>query len=292
VYYFFDEIQNVKGWEKWLHVQLERRQRYFVVSGSNANLLSGKLALALTGRHLTLELFPFSFAEFRRAKPRATLTEFLQQGGFPKPILSSHGEALLREYYIDIIERDVRRHVGARSTVPLSQIAKATFEAMGSELSFRNLAAAFATTPDTVKTYVNAFELAYLCVACPFFTFSEKKSQVRPRKYYPIDLGLRNSVITRGGQDLGKKLECAVLHHVRRTHRSVFYWRGKGEVDFVVPTPEGLLPIQVSKGDEQGRHLAAVEEFAREHRGVLAPKFINLERAEKLLLGKVSLSQV
>jgi uncharacterized protein len=292
VYYFFDEIQNVAGWEKWLHIQLERRSRYFVVTGSNSNLLDGKLAMALTGRHITIELFPFSFAEFRRAKPRGTLTEYLSSGGFPRPLLSSHGDSLLREYFTDIIERDVRRHVGARSTVPLSQIAKATFEAMGSELSLRNIARAFSTTADTVKTYIDAFELAYLSISCPFFTFSERKSQVRPKKYYPIDLGIRNSIITRGGGDIGKSLECAILHHLRRTYRTVFYWKGRGEVDFVVQTPEGLLPIQVTYGDEKTRHIAAIEEFAREHRGTLAPKYIDMARAEKLLAGKVSLEQL
>jgi uncharacterized protein len=79
LYYFFDEIQNVSGWEKWLHIQLERKHRYFVVTGSNSNLLNGKLAMALTGRHITVELFPFSFREFRRAKPRGTFTEYLSR---------------------------------------------------------------------------------------------------------------------------------------------------------------------------------------------------------------------
>lgn len=291
-FYFFDEIQNVKGWEKWLHVQLERKRRHFVVTGSNSNLLGGNLATALTGRHLTVELFPFSFRELRQAKPRATLQDFLKFGGFPRAVLGKQGEVLLREYFIDIIERDVRRHVGARSTVPLSQIAKATFEAMGSELSLRNIAKAFGTTADTVKTYVFAFELAYLTISCPFFAYSERVSQVHPRKYFPIDLGLRNSVITRGGHDLGKSLECAVLHHLRLSHRTVYYWKGRGEVDFIVQTPEGLLPVQVSMGDEKTRHVAAVEEFARAHRGTLSPKFIDEKRAEKLLLGKVSLEQL
>lgn len=65
-YFFFDEIQNVEHWEKWLHTQLERpKNNYFVVTGSNAHLLSGEFATALTGRHLTVELFPFSFKECR-----------------------------------------------------------------------------------------------------------------------------------------------------------------------------------------------------------------------------------
>jgi uncharacterized protein len=163
---------------------------------------------------------------------------------------------------------------------------------MGSELSLRNIARAFGMTADTVKTYVLAFEQAYLTISCPFFAYSERVTQVHPRKYYPIDLGLRGAVITRAGQDLGKSLECAVLHHLRRHYRKVYYWRGRGEVDFVVETPEGLLPIQVSLSDERTRHVAAVEEFARAHRGTLAPKFIDSARAAALLLGKVSLAQV
>ena len=291
-YYFFDEIQNVKGWEKWLHVQLEQRKRHFVVSGSNANLLGGKLGTALTGRHLTYELFPFSFAEFRKVRPRASLEDYLQQGGFPRPLLGKRPEPLLRQYFTDIIERDVRQHVGARSSVALAQIAKTAFESMGSELSLRNIAKAFGTTADTVKTYVQAFEAAYLTVSCPFFAYSERVSQVHPRKYYPIDLGLRRSVVTRSGYDLGKSLECAVLHHLRRSYRTVYYWHGKGEVDFVVQTPDGLIPIQISVGDEKTRHIAAVEEFARVHRGALAPKFIDMARAEKLLSGRKSLEEL
>src|SRR5581483_2073091 len=61
-YFFFDEIQNVLEWEKWLHTQLERpKNNYFIVTGSNSRLLSGQFATALTGRHISLELFPFSF---------------------------------------------------------------------------------------------------------------------------------------------------------------------------------------------------------------------------------------
>ena len=64
-YYFFDEIQNVKNWEKWLHIKLAKRKRFFIISGSNSTLLSGKLGTALTGRHLTFEVFPFNYSEFK-----------------------------------------------------------------------------------------------------------------------------------------------------------------------------------------------------------------------------------
>jgi len=66
-YFFFDEIQNVQEWEKWLHVQLERpKENYFILTGSNSCLLSGEFATALTGRHISIELFPFSFQEYKK----------------------------------------------------------------------------------------------------------------------------------------------------------------------------------------------------------------------------------
>lgn len=75
--YLFDEIQWVKGWQRWLRSQLDRpRTRRFVVTGSNAHLLSGELGSSLTGRHHTVELFPFDFDEYRAARPKATIDEF------------------------------------------------------------------------------------------------------------------------------------------------------------------------------------------------------------------------
>ena len=126
VYFFFDAIQNVKLWEKWLHIQLERPKNcYFIVTGSNAALLGGKMASALTGRHLSYELFPFSFPEFLEMFPTKGLEDFLNLGGFPRAIQSEDPNQLLREYFVDIIQRDVRQHVAARSEVPLVQVAKA-----------------------------------------------------------------------------------------------------------------------------------------------------------------------
>jgi len=117
-YFFLDEIQGVTGWEKWLRTQLERpKDNYFVVTGSNAQLLSGELASALSGRYLTLELFPFDLTEFHRVHPKGTLADYLELGGFPGPLLVHDGDRLRQQYFSDIIERDIRERVGARSSV-------------------------------------------------------------------------------------------------------------------------------------------------------------------------------
>ena len=117
---FLDEIQWVNGWERWLRSKLERPGRFqFVISGSDAHLLSGELSSVLTGRHITVELFPFDLFEFRKVHRNASLADYLHKSGFPEPNSSEDGDRLLRQYFIDILQRDVRERVGARSSLTL-----------------------------------------------------------------------------------------------------------------------------------------------------------------------------
>jgi len=261
-YFFLDEVQSVTGWEKWLRTQLERpKNNYFVVTGSNAQLLSGELSGVLTGRHLGLELFPFDLSEFRQVHPNGTLEDYLEAGGFPEPLLIESGDRLRQQYFSDIIERDIRERVGARSAVAIKQVVQMAFEAAGAELSLRRLAGAAGIAVDTAAGYLAACEAAYLVFSVPYFAFSDRKRAARNKKYYPIDTGLRRMAVTRTGADRGKLLECAVHLELRRRGLKPAYWRGKGEVDFVVTTDRGITPIQVSWERPIDRHHRALEEF-------------------------------
>ena len=261
-YFFLDELQGVSGWEKWLCTQLERpKDNYFVVTGSNAQLLSGELSGVLTGRHLTIELYPFNLGEFRQVRPSGTLEDYLEAGGFPEPLLLDAGDRLRQQYFSDIIERDIRERVGARSTVAIKQVVQMAFESAGAELSLRRLAGAAGIAVDTAAGYLAACEAAYLVFSVPYFAFSDRKRAARNKKYYPIDTGLRRMVVTRTGADRGKLLECAVHLELRRRGLQPAYWRGQGEVDFVVTTDRGIIPIQVSWEPPTDRHHRALEEF-------------------------------
>jgi len=264
--YFLDEIQNVEGWERWLRSELDRpRGRRFVVTGSNAHLLSGELASSLTGRHLTVELFPFDYDEYRVVRPKGTVLQYLNDGGFPAPLTSLDGDRLRRAYFDDIVERDVRERVGARSSQPLRQLAQMLFESAGSELSVRRAAAALGMAEDTVALYLAAIADAYLAFAVPYFAWSERKRAVRQKKHYPIDTGLRRVSVTKTGEDHGKMLECATFLLLRRRFGSVSYWRDQGEVDFVVVKGGEPVPVQVSWDAPTERHRKAVDEFHAAH---------------------------
>ncbi|MCY3564686.1 MAG: ATP-binding protein [Gammaproteobacteria bacterium] len=281
---FLDEIQWVTGWERWLASKLERPDRFrFVISGSNAHLLSGELSTVLTGRHVTVELFPFDPAEFRKLRPKASLADYLHHGGFPEPVVSEDGDLLLRQYFSDILQRDVRERVGARSSLSLRQVVQMVFESAGSELSLRRIAAASGIAVETVAAYLEACEQAYLLFSCPWFAFSERKRSHRNRKYYPVDTALRRVSVTRAGQDMGKALECATFVELRKRGFDVFYWRDAGEVDFVVQSADRPTPIQVTLDGAAERHMRSLDAFHETFPTACEPVIVTMDNFPNVL---------
>ena len=284
LHFFFDEIQWVEGWERWLRVQLDRPAGHtFVVSGSNARLLSGELGSSLTGRHLTVELYPFDDREFRDLSPGSTFSDWLVRGGFPEPATLPDGDRLLRQYLADIVERDVRERIAARSSLAIRQLVQMIFESAGSELSLRRIAAARGIAVDTASAWLEACEDAYLLFACPYFAWSERKRVSRNAKYYPVDAGLRRVVVTPGTVDRGKALECAVFLTLRRRFGQVFYWRGGGEVDFVVVRGREAIPIQVTADEPRERHLRALDAFYETHPHAAEAVFVTADAFHEAL---------
>ena len=272
-YFFLDEIQNVKEWEKWLRLKVDRPTKdCFIITGSNSTLLSGELATVLTGRHLSIELFPFSLREYLTLRPESSLLEYLKYGGFPRPLQSDEPFQLLRQYFSDIVERDVRRNVSGKSLI---QVAKAVFESTGSELSARSLSRRIEVSTDTMINYLNALTQAYLILPCPYFTFSERKRLVRNNKWYPIDCGMMHSISVSESSNIGKSFETIVFHALKAKYKDVYYWRDQGEVDFVVIEGTSPRPIQVSWDGIKDRHKSALLEFASRHPSSLEPIVID-----------------
>lgn len=285
-YFFFDEIQNVEGWEKWLHTQLERpKHNFFILTGSNSCLLSGEFATALTGRHITVELFPFSFAEYKILLPKQNLEDYLVSGGFPRPLTMEQPYQLLQEYFNDIILRDVLKRVHARTPETIKQVAKMAFETCGSELSYRKIAAVTGLTVDTVKSYLEACEDAYLLFACHYFAFSEKKQLSKNKKYYPIDSGMRYAITSTTGRDFGKSLELMVFLNLKQSYEQVFYWQDihKGEVDFVGIRGSTIVPYQVTWQGPEPRHEKALQHFYENFPHAEEAVFITQDNANDFL---------
>ena len=228
-----------------------------------------------------MRLFPFNFAEYKMLFPKKKLESYIKSGGFPRALMFEDPPKLLQEYFNDIILRDVVKRVNARSSDAIKQVAKMAFESCGSELSYRKIAAVAGSNVDTVKSYLEGCEQAYMLFECPYFAFSQKKQMSRNKKFYPIDPGLHDAVTTTGNNNLGKHLETLVFLRLKQEYGKVYYWRDdSGEVDFITLAGNTIQPYQVSWDSIKPRHGSALEDFYQNFPQANEPIFITKDNAK------------
>jgi hypothetical protein len=233
---FFDEIQLVDGWEMYIRQKLDEGFKV-VITGSNASLLSKELGTRLTGRHITQELFPFSYTEFidfLHLKPNAeSLTRYLQTGGFPEYI-KTNDEEQLYTLFEDILIRDIVARYGIKDAKSLQRLATYLFSNIGNRVTATKLKQPLSIgATSTVLTWFSHLELSYLLAFVPMFSHSTKAQMINPRKVYAIDLGLVNVISNNQTDDLGLKLENLIFLHLRRKYDEIYYFDDKGECDFI-----------------------------------------------------------
>ncbi len=235
--YFFDEIQNVGNWERFIRTLLDKKKQIYI-TGSNASLLSKELGTKLTGRHVRYELFPFSYKEmllFISKKPGVeSFNEYFIYGGFPE-YLKQKDTRILQELFKDIITRDIIVRHGIRNSKTIKELALYLLSNVGKEYSYTNLKKDFQLgSVNTVISFVSYFEDSYLLFSVPKFEYSYRKQLINPKKIYAIDNGLINSNTVSFSKDDGRLLENSVFIELRRQCKNLFYYRGKNECDFVI----------------------------------------------------------
>lgn len=246
--FLFDEIQNIYGWEKFVRRLFDEGKKVFV-TGSNAKLLSSELATSLTGRHLKLELFPFSFKEFLSYKnvemknfydtreKSAIINyckEYLKSGGFPEIIISRNTEEL-KQLYQDVILKDLIVRFKIRDVKAFRELALFLVSNVASPASFNNLKKMLGfKSATTVKSYIDFLEESYLIFSVPKFDYSIKKQIINEKKIYAIDTGIINSVAFSFSDNSGRLLENAAYIELKRRGHVIYYHKNKNECDFVL----------------------------------------------------------
>lgn len=235
--YFFDEIQNVPQWERFIRFLTDRKAKA-VITGSNASLLSRELGTKLTGRHIQTELFPFSFLEFIKLcnmkENIDSFEKYMFKGGFPE-FLKKDDETILHELLRDVIMRDIAIRYGIKNTGILNKLAIYLVSNIGKELSFNSLKQILEVkSVQSIIDYLSYLEDSYLIFTIPRFSYSYKKQQVNPKKVYSIDNGLSGANSVSFSKDKGKMLENLVFISLRKKYKDIFYFQEKGECDFVI----------------------------------------------------------
>ena len=261
-----DEIQNVPGWE--LFVSRLRESKKVVVTGSNARLMSGEMSTHLTGRHVDLLLYPFSFREFiryrgveldehstkSRGEALAALGEYNAVGGIPEVVKG--GARMAEEIKRDIVVRDIIARHRIRNERVFHETIRFLLNNYGKEVSYNRLASAFGLkSVHTASDYVSYAEEAYLVLTVERYSTKTLSRYTMPRKVYAIDPALAG----RKEESSGAVLENAVFLAIRRrisyseTGEELYYWRDEeGEVDFVLAREgRAVRLIQVTAAGER-----------------------------------------
>jgi predicted AAA+ superfamily ATPase len=297
-WYFFDEVQNVPGWEVFVRSRLDAG-KHFTITGSNASMLSKDLGTRLTGRHVRHELFPFSYNEmlqFTEQVPGpASFEHYLRDGGFPEYIKTTRIDAL-QQLFQDIITRDIITRHKIRATKQLIEIALYLISNTGNEFSYTSLKNSFSLgSTNTAIEFISHLEDSYLLLTVPRFNFSIKKQLVAPKKGYAIDTGIARANSLSYSSDLGRALENAVFLQLKRQHKDVLSYKEKQECDFIVRdrgTIVGAIQACLKLSDENqqreiGGLIAALEAFNLDHGTI-----VTLIDADELTMAGKSISVV
>ena len=286
--FFFDEIQNVPGWERFVRRMQDSGHKFFI-TGSNATLLSRELGTKLTGRYVSVELYPFSFGEYlafhdvavakgdvlktpRRAMIKQLFNRFFTEGGMPEYVTSVTNEALSKVYE-SILYRDIITRYELKDERPMRELCLYLFSNIGALFSYSNLKNILGLgSVNTIKSYLRYLENSFLFFGIRCYQPSVKKQIVTPKKIFCIDNAMARVAGFSFSENKGHFLENIVFLELQRQGRDIFYYRTHtgAEVDFIIRRGERVeQALQVtwslagtSRDREVTAMVAALEELS------------------------------
>lgn len=270
VYLFLDEIQGVKGFNRWIGSKYERKETIkFVLSGSRRSLVESESATVLTGRNVQIDVYPLNFYEYLRIKGVKIegaaniesirqanfnqqtsilhhLGNYLNEGGYPEIVLTDDEQvkrALASSYYRDTLTRDVIVPNAVRNQQEVEILGLQVLSDFTKTHTYSSLSRPQKLSVETTKAYLDYFERAYLFFESKYFSYKTKETQdvQRARKIYVVDNGLRNFNIPLLRPDIGQCAENVVYMELRKQTGAIYYWRGVKEIDFLTMNPDLAL---------------------------------------------------
>ena len=311
-YIFLDEIQKVKDFEKVIDSIYVKSGTDIYITGSNAYFLSGNLATYLTGRYVEILVLPFSFKEYKEVVNKdneGAFSDYMKYGGLPFLTLMEKdidkAYTYLEGIYNTVIVKDIEDRINLQITDNdkrkiydislLKLIAKYLASVVGSPVSVRGItnyivSSGRKVSQNTVSDYVEALKEAFIFYEVSRFDIVGKQILSSNKKYYIVDLGLRNYILPRKSYDLGFSIENIVYFELlRRGYNINIGKQDKEEVDFIAVKNGIITYIQVTAD------MKAKETFEREIRPLNMIKD-NYEKIiltlDKLTLGDYSGIQV
>jgi len=284
-YFFFDEIQNIKGWEKFIRRVYDSLTKNIFITGSNAKFLSSDIATSLRGRTISLEVFPLSFREYLRfqkadadvyssralAKINNYLLKFLRGGGFPEVFDYDDNmrAKVLQEYFNVMIYRDLIERYEIKNAAILKCFLKRILASATKQLSVNTIynelkSSGIKIGKNHLYEYLDACQNIYLAFVLAKHTHKLVARELGKRKIYAIDNGLLNAISFTFSGDKGKAIEQAVFLEIKRRGGEVYFYKEKYECDFLIKDEH-----EVSEAIQVAYSLSDKKTAGREIRGLV-----------------------
>ena len=268
-YIFLDEIQKVDSFQKAVDSLFIKENTDIYITGSNAYLLSGDLATLLTGRYVEISMLPLSFAEYLECSGETgeqALASYLRFGGFPyltqMENTADKVDTYLEGIYNTVVVKDIEDRQSRKNPDPnkrkitditlLKTIARYLASVVGSPVSVKSVSDYLVSSgrkvsPNTVDDYMEALQESFIFYPVERFDINGKQLLKVNRKWYIVDLGLRNHILPKKRYDLGFSLENIVFFELLRRGFKVNVGKnGDAEVDFVAQKQGVLHYYQVT----------------------------------------------
>ena len=298
VYVFFDEIQELPDWEKFVRRVADTISKHVFLTGSNAKLLSREIATSLRGRSLAYEILPLSFKEYlfflnipagdlMSSQNRALIGNAFEQyclwGGFPEVIgIDERFKAqVLQEYFNVMLYRDLVERYEIRDVAILKYLLKRLIGSFTKEFSVNKLyndlkSKGFSIGKDTLYRMMEEIFAIYMLASIERYDPAVIRREMSNKKVYLYDNGFAAAMLYSFSEDRGKRLENVVFRHLRAQTEDIFFVRNGWECDFAVfPPGRSAQLLQVTdrlNSDNIGRELkglVAGRQFIGDAEGLL-----------------------
>jgi len=264
VYLFFDEIQEVEGWEKCVNSFRVEFDCDIYITGSNAKLLSGELATYLAGRYVEFIIYPFSFGEFLElynsvfpdTTEQEALSKYLTYGGMPYlrnlRFEETPSQIYLRELFNSVVLKDIVKRNSVRDIDLLERIIAYVFGGIGTTFSAASISKYFKSenrvaAPETIMNYISYCMDAFLFYQVRRQDLQGKKILTVNEKYYVADHGIREAIYGGNNKDINLILENVVyMELLRRGYKITVGKAGAKEIDFIAEKKNEKLYVQVT----------------------------------------------
>jgi len=269
-YILLDEVQFVRNWEKAVNSLRLDEHVDLTLTGSNASLLSSELATLLAGRYVQIEMFPLSFVEYLEFSGQSgsdnetAINDYMQYGSFPTVVLNESKQLkadFLRALYDSIIIKDIVTRHKVKDVETLHKVVRFLFDTIGNPLSVQKIintikSAGGESSHEMISNYLKYLEEAYVFYPVKRFDLKGKEILKTQGKYYGVDSGLRNLIVSPASVNFGFVLENLVFLELKRRGYEVFIGKMNDmEIDFYCRKLDEIFYIQVAQSlvDEQTR---------------------------------------